>query len=156
MKFLKPFAQLDVTCTKTAGTVPDKGATRDEVVPAPHRHYLQGWLFLASAIVTEVIGTILLAFSEGFQLPTQTTATMALYAFSFYLLTRALRSLPLGVAYATWSGLGTVAVVLAGSILHEEAVTWERIAAIASVIGGIILLNFANRAPRHLRQGKDA
>lgn len=105
-----------------------------------------GWLFLAGAIVTEITGTILLDFSEGFSLPVQTTTALTLYALSFYLLTRALRSVSLSIAYATWSGIGTVAVALAGVLLHNEVVSWGKAAAIAAIIGGVVLLNFANRA----------
>ncbi|MGO4588844.1 DMT family transporter [Paenarthrobacter sp. 2TAF44] len=106
---------------------------------------MRGWLFLSGAIGAEITGTILLDYSEGFQLPVQTTTALTLYALSFYLLTHALRSVALSIAYATWSGIGTVAVAAAGVLLHNEVVSWGKAAAIAAVIGGVVLINFANR-----------
>lgn len=106
---------------------------------------VKGWLFLAGAIGAEVAGTILLDYTEGFQLTIQTTTALTLYAVSFYLLTHALRSIALSIAYATWSGIGTAAVAVAGVLLHNEVVSWGKAAAIAAVIGGVVLLNFANR-----------
>lgn len=115
----------------------------------------KGWLFLAGAIAAEIAGTILLDYSEGFHLPVQTTAALTLYAVSFYLLTHALKSVALSIAYATWSGIGTVAVALAGVLLHNEVVSWGKAAAIAAVIGGVVLLNFANRQTQPLENSAD-
>jgi multidrug transporter EmrE-like cation transporter len=141
--------------TGEAGSVAaDKGNRGQKRAPLLHRHRLHAWLYLGSAITTEVTGTVILDFSEGFQLPAQTTAAMALYAFSFFLLTRALRAVPLSVAYATWSGLGTVAVAFAGAIIHGEAVTLGRITAITAVIGGIVILNLATTR-QHSARRKD-
>ena len=65
-----------------------------------------GWLYLAVAIVTEVIGTSALAPSQGFTKPVPTIIVLVSYAAAFYLLSQTLHTIPVAVAYAVWSGAG--------------------------------------------------
>jgi multidrug transporter EmrE-like cation transporter len=71
-----------------------------------------GWLYLAVAIVTEVIGTSALAPSQGFTKPVPTIIVLISYAAAFYLLSQTLHTIPVAVAYAVWSGAGVALITL--------------------------------------------
>jgi small multidrug resistance pump len=79
-----------------------------------------GWLYLAVAIVTEVIGTSALAPSQGFTKPLPTIIVLVSYAAAFYLLSQTLHTIPVAVAYAVWSGAG---VALISSLLGRCSVS---------------------------------
>jgi small multidrug resistance pump len=97
--------------------------------------------WLALAIGSEVIATTSLKLSDGFTRPIPVIAVVAGYAISFYALSISLRSFPLGVVYAIWSGVGTAAIVVIGFFLFREALDTMKLGGIGLVIVGIALLN---------------
>lgn len=99
------------------------------------------WLILYVAIAFEVGGTTALKLSDGMTRISMFSASLALYAVSFVFLAFALRALPVGVAYAIWSGLGTVVVVLIGMIWFGESATAGRVVFIAMIVVGAVGLN---------------
>ncbi len=106
-------------------------------------------IILFFAILTEVIGTTSLKFSQGFTKPIPSVIVVIGYGLSFYLLAIALKSMPLGVAYAIWSGVGLVLTVIAGMILFHETLDWARMVGIVLIIIGIILINAVSNVPAH-------
>ena len=98
-----------------------------------------GILFLA--ILSEVIATTALKFSEGFTKLIPSLVVAAGYGLSFYLLSVTLKVMPLGVAYAIWSGVGLILTVIAGMILFRESLDWARVAGVLLIIAGIIFVN---------------
>lgn len=88
-------------------------------------------LWLASAIGSEIIATVSLKLSDGFTKPIPAVVVVLGYAFSFYALSVTLRSIPLGVVYAVWSGVGTAAVVLISLLLFREVLDAVKVAASA-------------------------
>ena len=78
------------------------------------------YFYLALAIAAEVAGTSLLKATEEFIKLVPTTFLIIFYAMSFWLMTLALRDLPLGVVYAVWSGLGIVLVAIIGALVYKE------------------------------------
>ena len=98
-----------------------------------------GILFLA--ILSEVIATTALKFSEGFTKLIPSLVVVAGYGLSFYLLSVTLKVMPLGVAYAIWSGVGLILTVIAGMILFRESLDWARVAGVLLIIAGIIFVN---------------
>ena len=78
---------------------------------------MKPWLLLLGAIVAEVIGTSALKASEGFTRLGPTAVVVAGYGLAFWLLSITMRSIPVGVAYAAWSGLGIVLIALAGVLV---------------------------------------
>ena len=98
-----------------------------------------GILFLA--ILSEVIATTALKFSEGFTKLIPSLVVVAGYGLSFYLLSLTLKVMPLGVAYAIWSGVGLILTVIAGMILFRESLDWARVAGVLLIIAGIIFVN---------------
>ena len=99
------------------------------------------YLALVAAIVAEVVGTSLLRSTEGFTRLVPSGACLAADALSFVALASAVQSLPVGVVYATWSGLGTVAIVGVGATLLGEPITAGTVLGVLLVVGGVVVLN---------------
>ena len=104
-------------------------------------------LLLALAIVSEVVGTAGLKASEGFGRLGPSLLALLGYALAFFFLAQSLRYLPLGVAYAIWSGLGTAGSVLLGLLIWKEVLGPLHLLGIALVIVGVVVLNIAPDAP---------
>jgi small multidrug resistance pump len=102
---------------------------------------VMAYVFLLLAIAAEVVATSLLKSTEGFTRLWPTAAVLAGYVVSFVFLSQAVKSIPVGVAYAMWSGLGTAAIVSIGVVFLGEGVSLTKIAGVALVIGGVVLLN---------------
>ena len=106
-----------------------------------------GILFLA--ILSEVIATTSLKFSEGFTKPVPSVVVVIGYGLSFYLLSITLKVMPIGVAYAIWSGVGLVLTVIAGMVLFRETLDWARVIGIFLIIAGIVFINVVSRSVAH-------
>jgi multidrug transporter EmrE-like cation transporter len=102
-------------------------------------------LILLGAIASEVVGTTFLKLSEGFTRPLQSVVFVVAYALSFYLMSVSIKQIPIGAAYAIWSGLGTAATVAVGVILWKESLDLARIVGIALIIIGVLVLNFLSK-----------
>jgi small multidrug resistance pump len=98
-------------------------------------------LVLFLAIASEVVGTAALKASEGFVRLGPTMLVVVGYGLTFYLLGLALKQIPLGVAYAIWSGLGTAGAVLAGVLLWRESLNLAGVVGIALIVAGVLVLN---------------
>ena len=99
------------------------------------------WLALFVAGLLEVAFATLLKLSDGFSRLWPTLGFVVAAVGSFALLSWAVRDLPVGTAYAVWTGIGAVGTALLGMILFGEPVTPGRITAIALIVGGVVLLN---------------
>jgi small multidrug resistance pump len=100
-------------------------------------------LFLILAIASEVAGTAGLKASEGFGRLAPSALALLGYALAFYFLAQSLKYIPLGVAYAIWSGLGTVGSVLLGLMIWKEVLGPMHIGGIALIVVGVVVLNLA-------------
>ena len=99
------------------------------------------FIILFFAILSEVIATSSLKFSEGFTKPIPSVIVAIGYGLSFYLLSIALKSMPIGVAYAIWSGVGLILTVIAGMILWKETLDLAKVAGVVLILAGIVLIN---------------
>ena len=100
------------------------------------------WIILFLAGLFEIAWAIGLKYSEGFTKLTPSIITIITMFISFYLLSLALKSLPLGTAYAIWVGIGTVGTVIAGIMLFGESMTLIRVISILFILIGIVGLKF--------------
>jgi small multidrug resistance pump len=100
-------------------------------------------VWLALAIGSEIIATTALKLSDGFTKLIPSLVVVAGYGLSFYGLSITLRSIPLGVVYAVWSGVGTAAIVLIGVLLFREMLDAIKVAGIGLIIVGVVVLNGA-------------
>jgi small multidrug resistance pump len=98
------------------------------------------WHFLATAIVAEVIATSALKASDGFTRPWPVVVLTAGYGLAFYMLSRALRTIPVGIAYAIWSGVGIVLVALIGHFAFRQRLDPPALAGIALIVLGVAVM----------------
>jgi small multidrug resistance pump len=106
-------------------------------------------LVLILAILCEVVGTVALKASDGFARLGPNALVVVGYGLSFYLLALALKQIPLGVAYAIWSGLGTAGAVVAGVLLWRESLGPAGVVGILFIIAGVLLLNLFSGVSAH-------
>jgi len=102
---------------------------------------MKGYTYLTVSIIAEVFGTAMLKLSVGFTLGLPSLGVIAGYGLAFYCLSLCLRSIPLSLAYAIWSGAGTAFTALIGFFFWDEAFGMLKILGILIIIGGIIVLN---------------
>ncbi|ODU48071.1 quaternary ammonium compound efflux SMR transporter SugE [uncultured Aquimonas sp.] len=102
------------------------------------------WILLFLAGVLEILWAIGLKYTEGFTRPAPTALTLAAMAASFYLLSLALRTLPLGTAYAVWVGIGAIGTALAGVLLFDEPMSTLKAISLVLVVAGIAGLKLAS------------
>ncbi|MFJ3388069.1 DMT family transporter [Lysinibacillus sp. NPDC086135] len=106
---------------------------------------MKGYLFLTLSIVSEVFATTMLKFSEAFTVLGPSVAVAFGYGISFYSLSLCLKTLPLSLAYAVWSGVGTALTVIVGIVVWGDIFNLYSALGITLIIGGVILLNHGNQ-----------
>lgn len=99
------------------------------------------YLLLLLAIAAEVVGTSLLKFTDGFTRLWPTVATLGSYGLAFLFLAQSVRTVPISVAYAMWSGLGTAAIVAIGAAFLGEPLTVTKVVGIGLIVAGVVVLN---------------
>lgn len=104
-----------------------------------HMHYL----YLSLAIVTELMGTTLLKVSDGFANRLAAVGMLFAYAFSFFFLSLSLRAIPVGVAYAVWSGIGIVVISVIGWLAFDQRLSFPAIAGMGLIVVGVVVLQLA-------------
>ncbi|WP_445293234.1 SMR family transporter [Chitinimonas taiwanensis] len=107
------------------------------------------YLYLAAAIVLEVIATTCLKVSDGFTRLWPSVVTAVGYAGSFYCLSIALRSMSTGVAYAIWSGVGIVLISLLSWLLFKQRLDAPALIGMGLIMAGVIVINTFSRSVSH-------
>ena len=100
------------------------------------------WTILFLAGIFEIFWAVGLKYSDGFTKLIPTIFTIVTMIISFYLLSLALKALPIGTAYAVWVGIGTIGTVIAGIMLFGESMTLIRVISILFILIGIVGLKF--------------
>jgi quaternary ammonium compound-resistance protein SugE len=104
---------------------------------------MHAWLLLALAGLFEIVWAIGLKYADGFTKPVASAITIAAMAASMWLLAQAARELPIGTAYAVWTGIGAVGAALLGMMLFQESANVVRLGCIALIVIGIAGLKLA-------------
>ena len=107
------------------------------------------YLYLAIAIVGEVVGTSALKASESFTKPLPSLLVVAGCGVAFYFLSECLRSINVGVAYAIWSGLGIVLVTAAAAVVYKQVPDGWAILGMALIVAGVLVLNLVSKSAAH-------
>lgn len=102
---------------------------------------LLAWALLLSAIGVEVASTASLPRTDSFRDPLWTGLVLLGYALSFWLLVLVIRDIPVSVAYAIWSGLGTAGIAVVGVLFLQERLDLTKVTGIAMIIVGVVVLN---------------
>lgn len=106
---------------------------------------MNSYVLLALSIIGEVFGSSLLKASNGFRNLLPSLGVVGGYGLAFYCLSLCLRTIPLSLAYAIWSGAGTAIIALIGYIFWNEAFGMLKVTGILLIIGGIIVLNASDQ-----------
>jgi len=108
-----------------------------------------GYVYLALAIICEVVGTTALRSSNGFTRLGPSLVVVAGYGLAFFLLGLVLRTIPMGVAYAIWAGLGIVLIGLAGVVVHKQPLDFPAMLGMALIVGGVAVINLFSKSVVH-------
>jgi small multidrug resistance pump len=107
------------------------------------------YLILLVAIVAEIIATSSLKASEGFTKVGPSIITVVGYGIAFYFLSLTLKSIPLGIAYAIWSGLGIVLVSIIGVLVFNQKLDLAAIIGLSLIVIGVVVLNVFSKSSVH-------
>ena len=108
-----------------------------------------GALFLAIAIVGEVIATSFLRASAGFTQPIPTMVVVIGYGFTFYFFSLALQTIPVGIAYAIWSGAGIVLISMIAFVVYKQVLDAPALLGMGLILAGVLVINLFSRSAMH-------
>jgi small multidrug resistance pump len=107
------------------------------------------WIYLGIAIVAEVIATSALKAAAGFTRPGPSAIVLVGYGIAFYFLSLTLQTIPVGVTYAIWCGVGIVLITLVAWLMYGQALDAAAILGLALITAGVIVLNVFSRVVAH-------
>jgi len=107
------------------------------------------YLYLAIAIVSEVIGTSALKASNEFTRLVPSLITVAAFFCAFYFLSLCLRTIPVGIAYAIWSGVGIVLISLIALVLFDQKLDLPALSGMALIVAGVVVINLFSKSAAH-------
>ena len=110
---------------------------------------MKDWLFLIGAIISETLGTSMLKMSEQFTRPLPSIVCVVGYMLSLYLLSLALRTLPVGIAYGIWGAVGIVLIMLIGVFAFKQVPDLPAIIGIVLIIAGVLVINLFSKMQVH-------
>jgi small multidrug resistance pump len=107
------------------------------------------WTYLFIAIAGEVIGTSALKASEGFTRLLPSAITVIGFAVAFYFLSLTLKVIPIGIAYAVWSGVGIVIISVIGYFYFKQSLDLPALIGITMIVAGVIVINVSSNSISH-------
>ncbi|MFV2028718.1 DMT family transporter [Neisseria sp. S1] len=107
------------------------------------------WILLVLAIALEICGTLLLKLSNGFANWQAAAGALFCYGLAFYCLSVLLKTIPLGIAYAIWSGVGIAAVSIIGWLFMNQKLDMAALIGIGMIIAGVLVINLFSQAGTH-------
>ncbi|HET7204510.1 MAG TPA: multidrug efflux SMR transporter [Steroidobacteraceae bacterium] len=106
---------------------------------------MQAWAYLLVAIVAEVVATSALKAAAAFTRAGPSVVVIVGYGVAFYFLSRALETVPVGVAYAVWSGVGIVLITLIAWLVYGQALDLAALTGLALIVAGVVVLNLFSK-----------
>jgi len=110
---------------------------------------MKNWLFLGIAIIAEVIATSSLKSSEGFTKVLPSVVVVIGYGVAFYFLSLTLKTIPVGIAYAIWSGSGIVLISLIGWLVLGQKLDMASVFGMGLIVAGVVVINVFSNATAH-------
>ena len=110
---------------------------------------MKNWIFLCVAIIAEVIATSALKSSEGFSKPIASVIVVLGFIIAFYCLSLTLKTIPVGIAYAIWSGVGILLVTIIAWIVFDQKLDVWGIIGIVLIMSGVLVLNLLSKTSSH-------
>ena len=106
----------------------------------------QPWMLLLLAIAAEVVGTSCLKLSDGMSRPLPTLVVLSAYGTAMLLLAKVVQTIPLGLSYALWSGIGIVAITLVGMLAYRQIPSGGQLLGMALITAGVVIVNLSGEA----------
>ncbi|WP_261094669.1 SMR family transporter [Serratia quinivorans] len=110
---------------------------------------MSGFMYLAMAIVAEVVATTMLKASEGFTRLWPSLVVVVGYAVAFWGLSMVVKTMPLGIVYAIWSGMGIVLVSIAAVFVYQQKLDLPAIFGMGLIIAGVLVINLLSKTAAH-------
>jgi small multidrug resistance pump len=110
---------------------------------------MKSYLFLFLAIISELTGTTFLKKSESFTKLVPTAITVVAMVLAFYFLSIAVRTIPIGTAYAIWSGVGIVFISIIGALVYKQIPDLPAMIGIALIVAGVVIVNVFSKTASH-------
>ena len=107
---------------------------------------MNGYVMLGIAIACEVVATSSLKATEGFSRPLPTLLTLAGYGVAFWALSVAIRTIPVGIAYAIWCGVGIIAITAIAWIFLKQRLDLPALVGVALILAGVLVINLFSKA----------
>lgn len=110
---------------------------------------MPGYLYLAIAIAAEVVATTSMKAIDGFNKPLPLLLVVGGYAIAFWMLTLVVRTIPVGIAYAVWAGLGIVLVSIAALVLYQQKLDLPAIVGMGLIVSGVVVIQLFSQSTGH-------
>ncbi|HBK4766683.1 TPA: QacE family quaternary ammonium compound efflux SMR transporter [Serratia liquefaciens] len=110
---------------------------------------MSGFMYLTMAIVAEVIATTMLKASEGFTRLWPSLVVVVGYGVAFWGLSMVVKTIPLGIVYAIWSGMGIVLVSIAAVFVYQQKLDWPAVLGMGLIIAGVLVINLLSKTAAH-------
>lgn len=110
---------------------------------------MPGYLYLAIAIAAEVVATTSMKAIDGFNKPLPLLLVVCGYALAFWMLTLVVRTIPVGIAYAIWAGLGIVLVSIAALVLYEQKLDLPAVLGMGLIVSGVVVIQLFSQSTGH-------
>ncbi len=107
------------------------------------------YLYLSVAIIAEVIATSALKSAEGFTKPLASSIVVVGYGIAFYCLSVVLKTIPVGIAYAIWSGLGIVLISVVAYFFHQQKLDLAAVIGMSLIVIGVVVINVFSTSVAH-------
>ena len=108
---------------------------------------MNNWFYLGLAIVSEVLATASLKSTEGFTRLVPSIVVLVGYSAAFYFLSLTLDTIPIGVAYAVWSGVGVATITLVSFVLYDQKIDVAGLVGIGLIVAGVVVLRLFSETP---------
>ncbi|EPC4488066.1 SMR family transporter [Serratia liquefaciens] len=110
---------------------------------------MSGFMYLTMAIFAEVIATTMLKASEGFTRLWPSLVVVVGYGVAFWGLSMVVKTMPLGIVYAIWSGMGIVLVSIAAVFVYQQKLDWPAVLGMGLIIAGVLVINLLSKTAAH-------
>ncbi|WP_222909643.1 DMT family transporter [Pseudomonas sp. DNDY-54] len=110
---------------------------------------MTGYIYLAIAITAEVIATTSMKALDGFSRPLPLLLVVVGYSISFWMLSLVVKTIPVGVAYAIWAGLGIVLVSVAAALIYQQKLDLPAVLGMAMIVGGVVVIQLFSSSTVH-------
>lgn len=110
---------------------------------------MTGYIYLAIAIAAEVVATTSMKAIDGFNKPLPLVLVIGGYAIAFWMLTVVVKSIPVGIAYAIWAGLGIVLVSIAALVIYQQKLDLPAVVGMGMIVSGVVVIQLFSSSTGH-------